>query len=67
MPNIPATLDPREALTISVMKLIHPVASPYDLSEANMKAQWYNNPGFRHSVESVVSFIESKTLYAEEK
>lgn len=53
-------LDKRQALMISVMKLIHPVVTPFDLSESSMKAQWFNNPYYRRAVESVVDFIESK-------
>ncbi len=53
-------LSKHEALVISVMKLIHPVVTPFDLSESSMKAQWYNNPYYRRAVESVVDFIESK-------
>ncbi len=55
-----AGLSKREALRIAVMKLLHPLVSPYDLSEINMKANWYNNPGYRHAVESICSFIEDK-------
>ncbi len=47
-------------LRISISKLLHPIVSPYDLSETNMKANYYNNPTFYNAVEKIAAFIESK-------
>lgn len=42
-----------EELLLQVMKTLHPLVSPYDLSEANMMANYHNNPYFNRCVKEI--------------
>lgn len=41
----------------AISLIIHPVVSPYDLSEANLRAQESNNPYFRQAVSSLTKIV----------
>ena len=44
-------------LQMMVAKQLHPIASPHDLSESNLRLQMFTNPQFRCAVDSITHLL----------